>query len=463
MFSNRQTAQMRRPMSTARPIGAASSSDSPIAKVALLLLCLFVLSIPIENSFVLPGIGTIGRIIGLVAFVGGLIAIVESGKFRTPILPHLIMVFFVVWVSLTYFWTINADETVTEIISYVQLIAMVFLIWAEAPKPEHQKQLMRAYIIGATILAIATILQNQGSAVGVRQGAFNMNPNDIGLRIVLSVPMALYLSAVDKSSIWGWFYRAAVVATACGMFFTASRGAFVAFIAALLMIPLTLKSWTPKQKMATVVLLVIGSLVAIRIIPQRAWTRLGSTETEITEGTMDARTVIWQAGLEVYADHPFLGIGAGSFPMAVEQKTATAWAPHNTFLSVLVELGAVGFCIFGAVMVTLIMAAMRMQTLERNLWLVMLLTWSLGCFVMNWEYYKPTWFVFAMVAVQAGAYGIAPVRQRFAAHAVRQQPYRGQPGRMPKRVREFWNANFEQQVGPRAEEDRSYRPMRGKR
>jgi hypothetical protein len=82
---------------------------------------------------------------------------------------------------------------------------------------------------------------------------------------------------------------------------------------------------------------------------------------------------------------------------------------------------------------------------------------------MNWEYYKPTWFVFAMVAAQAGAYGIAPVRQRFAAQAVRQQPYRGQPGRMPKRVREFWNANFEQQAGPRAEEERGYRPMRGKR
>ena len=60
---------------------------------------------------------------------------------------------------------------------------------------------MRAYIVGAGILAVATILQNESSIVGVRQGAFNMNPNDIGLRIVLSVPMALYLSAVDKSAI----------------------------------------------------------------------------------------------------------------------------------------------------------------------------------------------------------------------------------------------------------------------
>jgi O-antigen ligase len=460
MFSNRQSLRMRQPIGVAHPFAGSSSSESPIAIVALWLLALFVFSMPLENSIVVPGIGTIGRIIGLVAFVAGLVSIVESGKFRTPIVPHLMMVMFVIWVCLSYFWTIGAEETTEEMISYVQLIAMVLLIWAEAPKPEQQQRLMRAYILGAGILAVATVLTNQSSAVGVRQGAFNMNPNDIGLRIVISVPMALYLSVVDKRPLWPWIYRAQVIAAACGVFYTASRGGFVALIAAFLMIPLTLRAWTRKQKLATVVLVVIGALVAIRMVPQKAWTRLGETQSEITEGTMDARTVIWHAGLEVYFEHPFLGIGAGAFPVAVQQVTATAWAPHNTFLSVLVELGAIGFAIFTVMLVTLIAAALRMQNLERSLWLVMLLSWGLGCFVMNWEYYKPTWFLFSMLAVQSAAYATAPVRHRFV-QGVR-HPFRGQPGRVPKRVREFWNANFEQQMGPRIDE-RGYRPMRGKR
>jgi O-antigen ligase len=462
MFPNRNHSRTRPSGGGTQAFAGSSSSESPIAVVALWLLALFVFSVPLENSIVVPGIGTIGRIIGLVAFVAGLAAVVETGKFRTPILPHLMMVLFVVWVCLSYFWTIGSEETTDEMISYVQLIAMVLLIWAEAPKPEQQQRLMRAYILGAGVLAVATVLTNQSSSVGVRQGAFNMNPNDIGLRIVLAVPMALYLAVVDKRPIWPWVYRAVVGAASVAVFYTASRGGFVALIGAFLMIPLTLGSWTSKQKLATVVLVVIGSLVAIRMVPQRAWTRLGETQSEITEGTMDARTVIWHAGLEVYSDHPFLGIGAGAFPVAVQQITATAWAPHNTFLSVLVELGAVGFGIFAVMLFTLVTAALRMQTLERSLWLVMLLSWALGCFVMNWEYYKPTWFLFAMLAAQSAAFAAAPVRQRFAQPGFR-QPYRGQPGRAPQRVREFWNANFEQQTGGPQVEERSYRPVRGKR
>src|ERR1700742_1286438 len=111
MFPNRQSLRMRRPIGAAQPFAGSSSNESPIAVVALWLLALFVFSVPLENSIVIPGIGTIGRIIGAVAFVAGIVAVVESGRFRTPIVPHLMMVLFVVWVCLSYFWTIGSEET----------------------------------------------------------------------------------------------------------------------------------------------------------------------------------------------------------------------------------------------------------------------------------------------------------------------------------------------------------------
>ena len=125
---------MRRPMSASAAFANSAQGDRPFAVIGFWLLCLFVFSVPLENSIIVPGIGTIGRVIGLIAFVAGIIAVVDSGRFRTPIVPHLMMVLFVVWVSLSYFWTIGPEETTEELISYVQLLAMVLLIWAEAPR-----------------------------------------------------------------------------------------------------------------------------------------------------------------------------------------------------------------------------------------------------------------------------------------------------------------------------------------
>jgi O-antigen ligase len=449
---------IRRPISVAAHAERPMQRDRLLASVGFALLAAFVFTMPLENSIIIPGFGTVGRVVGLVAFVVGIMAVVESGKVRSLTLPHLAMLAFVIWVSLTYFWTIDPDETVEELLSYVQLLAMVWLIWQTAPKREQQTRLMQAYIAGAAILSVATILRNQSSVVGLRQGAFNMNPNDIGLRIVLSVPMALYLSTIDKSAIRAWLYRAQTVVVVCALFFTASRGAFVAFLASLLMIPLTFRAWSARQKVATAVLVVVAVMAALKVVPKAAWERLGSTGTEITQGTMDARTVIWHAGMEVYLEHPFLGVGAGSFPASVQRKTATAWAPHNTFLSVLVEQGAVGFSIFAVLLMALFYTAMKMRGRERSLWLVMLLTWGLGASVMNWEYYKPTWFVFAMIVTQSAAFAAIPVRNRLIRT---NRPFRGQPGRVPKQVREFWNTTFEQ---PEAGvQKRGFRPMRGPR
>ena len=131
--------------------------------------------------------------------------------------------------------------------------------------------------------------------------------------------------------------------------------------------------------------------------------RLATLPGELAGGTFHNRTRIWKAGVRLLQCHAALGVGAGAYPDAVAPSLGRSPIPdqpytaHNTFLSVLVETGAAGFLLFGALLAALAFFAWMMAPWERALWLTSLLVWIVGVSTLTWEHRKPTWLLFASI------------------------------------------------------------------
>src|SRR5437879_1866320 len=71
----------------------AGSQGGIFRKAAFLFLWILLFVIPWENGVVVPGFGTLSRVVGIPAFGMALLAILECGTLRTLALQHIIMLF----------------------------------------------------------------------------------------------------------------------------------------------------------------------------------------------------------------------------------------------------------------------------------------------------------------------------------------------------------------------------------
>jgi O-antigen ligase len=324
------------------------------------------------------------------------------------------MTLFVVLAAASYLWSLYPEGTLIQVFTYIQLFAMVWLIWELAAHEREQIWLMQAYVFGTFVSGIDTayrFLSHQESAYHRYAGA-GLDANDLGLMMALSIPVSYYLLLRNRGNL-AWVYKLQLILAGTTLLLTASRGATLAGLVALAIVPVTHAHLTGRQKMA--VLLTVALLVssALLFVPSSSWERLSTLPTEFTKGTFTGRTIIWKAGWDIFRVHPFLGIGANAFRLIVSRVLAEpirmdqyilppAPPAHNTFLSVLVEQGVIGFALFCALLGTLVFSLRAMPRLSLKLWIVCLAVWVVGVSSLTWEMRKPTWFFFGLLMAQSG-------------------------------------------------------------
>jgi O-antigen ligase len=384
-------------------------------RFAFAFLWLFVLSFPAEKAIAIPGLGTISRLFGLIALGAGMLAVLIDGRIRVFRMVHAVPALFVLWTALTMRWSLAPDATAAKAQTYLQLLGMAWLIWEFAATEGRIASLMQAYVFGTLYAAFDTIsrwaLAHQ--TYYQRYAAEGFDPNDLALTLALSIPLS-YSLAMRSRGAMAWVYRAQMVLALVTILLSASRTGFLTVILAALVLPLSFPYLRRAERkwIACGVVAVVG--MAVAVIPATSWKRLATIGSEVSSGSLNNRALIWNAGLVAFRQHPVAGVGAGAFPRAVEPMLGfpKGWSivAHNTFFSVLVETGVIGFALFAVFLLCLVMAVRRMRGFKRVVWTVTLLVWAVGVSTLSWEIQKPTWLLFALILTEARLLTVRPAR-----------------------------------------------------
>lgn len=157
-------------------------------------------------------------------------------------------------------------------------------------------------------------------------GIFN-DPNDLGLLIVVSIALAIYLFRTRTGRLATMLMLATIGWLLYGVYLTDSRGTMLATL-----VVVALELWRAYGK---TVLILLGSITVPLLF---AYTRLAALNAE--EESAENRVEAWYEGIHYLIENPIFGVGWGMFG-DVHGMTA-----HNSIILAMAELGAPGYIVW---------------------------------------------------------------------------------------------------------------------
>ena len=172
-------------------------------------------------------------------------------------------------------------------------------------------------------------------------GGLFANPNDLALHLVTVMPIAVALGLASRSIVMKVVYWAAAALLVAAITVTYSRGGFLALIAVV-----TVLAWKlgRRNRLAVMLLLLVGGLLFITFAPGNYGMRLASIFIPGLDayGSHGARRDLLQRSIIVALRYPLFGVGMGNFHHRGFQELGT----HNAYTQVAAELGIAACVIY---------------------------------------------------------------------------------------------------------------------
>jgi O-antigen ligase len=371
--------------------------------IAYWLSLVLIFTIPWEVVVEYPALGSMSRIAGLAAAAFWVVTVVVTGRLRFPGLLHLTLFLFVLWNAVSVFWSADANRTIEHLGTWIQLFIMIYILWDLYTTRAAVMGGLQMYILGSYVALGNTIVNyfSGNTFYYERFSAAGTNPDDLGTFLALGIPVACYL-ALSKSTykmnrLLKLVNYAYIPAALVGVALSGTRTALIATIPGIVFGLASLTRVRLWARIAIFMLLISAGLALLPLIPPASLQRLGTTGTEFAGGDLNGRKTIWREGLAAFAEHPLTGVGSNMY----RSVNFVGKVAHNSYISVLVELGLIGFGLFLMILTIVVIQALRQAKWRSRFWLSILVTWGIGASTLTLEYRKPTWLFLSLIVASA--------------------------------------------------------------
>lgn len=267
-------------------------------------------------------------------------------------------------------WPSGSFEVFSDI--YVKVILIFALMIGTLRSPRRLRQVTWIMMIASAYIASRAVFDYargvnlvEGGRVRGAVGGMFENPNDLALNLVTFLAPTLIIVFHERRAAPRVFASMLGVVMFAAIICTKSRGGFLGLLAMAAVVAVC----TVRVKPGVIAVAGLCCALAIPVLPQSFWGRMDSIMNgeEDPTGSREARLRLMTQGLQVFAENPITGVGAGQFKnyndpsISLEKWRVT----HNVWLQVATELGVFGLGIFAFLVYRAYAACLRTSRLLR--------------------------------------------------------------------------------------------------
>ncbi len=253
-------------------------------------------------------------------------------------------------------WPGGSAKVFTDI--YVKIILIFALMMSTLTSPKRIQQMTWVMIVASGYIAARAIFDYvrgvnlvEGNRVRGAVGGMFENPNDLALNLVTFLAPTMFIVIQDRRPSRRIFAALCAVVMVGAIVCTKSRSGFLGLLAMCAVVTF----YTVRVRPGFVLAGVLACALAVPVMPSSFWDRMDSIMNgeEDQTGSREARLRLFNQGLQVFADNPLTGVGAGQFknyndPTVTQEKWRVT---HDVWLQVASELGLFGLLTFGFLVV----------------------------------------------------------------------------------------------------------------